>query len=70
MTKILEVKEIDIKNTSVFNFIEILNSKGLIKKYYDEIPNVEVEYFTEKEENKILQTEEYINLSKLIDKTF
>ncbi|MDQ7021987.1 MAG: hypothetical protein Q9M97_00375 [Candidatus Gracilibacteria bacterium] len=48
MTKILEVKEIDIKNTSVFNFIEILNSKGLIKKYYDEIPNVEVEIFYRK----------------------
>jgi len=70
MTQILEKEKIDIKNTSVFNFIEILNSKWLIKEYYDEIPNVEVEYFSKEEEKEIFKTPEYIKLNKLIDKTF
>jgi len=70
MLEVLEKNKVDIRNISVFNFIEILNSKGIIKEYYESIPNVEVEYFSEDEENKMKSTKEFIELNNIIDKKF
>jgi len=70
MSKILELENLDIKNISVFNFIEILNSKWIIKDYYDNIPDVKVEYFSKEEEEEMVNTKEFQELNRLIDNKF
>jgi len=70
MWVLLEKDKLNIKNISLFNFIEILNSKWIIREYYNNIPSVEVEYFSEEEEKKINNTKEFIKLNQLIDNKF
>lgn len=41
---------IDIKNISVYNFIEIINSKWIIEQYLKDLPNIKKEYFSYEEE--------------------
>jgi hypothetical protein len=68
MSKILEKDNIDLKNISVYNFLEILNSQWIIEKYYDNLVDVEIEYFTKEEEKEMDKT--FSKLNNLIDKKF
>ena len=43
-------KEININDISLFQFVDVLNSQGVLKKYFQSQPDVEIEYFSEKEE--------------------
>jgi len=61
---------IDIKNISVQNFLEIANSRWLIKQYFENIPDVEHEYFNVSDENEIIKSKEFSNLQNVISKKF
>jgi len=63
-------KEIDINNISLFQFVDVLNSQGVLKKYFESQPNVEIEYFSKKEEKEILATPQYKNFKNAINKEF
>ena len=66
----MNVKNIDIKNVSLFQFIDVMNSQWILKKYFEATPDVEMEYFSEKEEELILQTSEYKNLKTVLNEEF
>lgn len=61
---------IDIKNISVYSFLEIANAKWIISEYLKSIPEVKAEYFSENEENDILSSNEFINLENSINIKF
>jgi len=63
-------KNIDINNISLFQFVDVLNSQGVLKKYFESQPDVEIEYFTEEEEKKILATSQYKDFKNAINKEF
>ena len=64
------LKDIDIKNVSLFHFIDVINSQWILKKYFDSTPDVEIEYFSEKEEKEILATSQYKDFKNAINKEF
>ncbi len=64
------IKDIDIKKVSVFQMLDAMNSQGVLKKYFDESPKVEIEYFSKEEEKEILATNEYKNFKKAINSEF
>jgi hypothetical protein len=61
---------LDIKKISVYNFIEMANSQGIIREYFNSTPDIDVEYFSSKEENQILHSKEFNALQSVIDKKF
>ena len=61
---------LDIKNISVYNFLEIANSKGAIEQYLKSIPDIEDEYFSWEEENKIYSSKEFQILENSINQKF
>ncbi len=61
---------IDIKNISVYNFLEVINSKWIIKQYFESLPNIEEEHFSLDDEKQILQSIEYNKLKNTINKKF
>ena len=69
-TNITSIKDIDIKDVSLFQFIDVINSQWILKKYFESTPDVEIEYFSEKEEKEILATSQYKNFKNAINKEF
>ena len=69
-TNITSIKDIDIKDVSLFQFIDVINSQWILKKYFESTPDVEIEYFSEKEEKEILATSQYKNFKSAINKEF
>ena len=67
---ITDNKTIDINKISLFQFVEVLNSQWILKKYFESQPDVEIEYFSKQEEKEILNTPEYKNLKNAINKEF
>lgn len=61
---------VDIKNISVYNFLEIANAKWMINSYLKNIPNVEVEYFNEEDEKEINSSREFINFQNIVNQKF
>lgn len=61
---------VDIKNISVYNFLEIANAKWMINNYLRNIPDVEVEYFNEEEEKDINSSREFINFQNIVNQKF
>ncbi len=61
---------LDIKKISVYNFIEMVNSQGIIREYFNSTPDIDVEYFSPGEENQILHSKEFNALQSVIDKKF
>lgn len=61
---------IDIKNISIYNFLEIANSQWVIEQYLKSIPDIQEEYFSLEDENKISLTSEFNILESSIHKKF
>ncbi len=61
---------IDMKKISVYNFLEIANSKWIIEQYLKSIPDIEDENFSLIEEEQICSTKEFKNLEHSINKKF
>lgn len=61
---------IDMKKISVYNFLEIANSKWIIEQYLKSIPDIDDENFSSIEEKQIYSTEEFKNLENSINKKF
>ncbi|MCK9272099.1 hypothetical protein M0P65_00995 [Candidatus Gracilibacteria bacterium] len=61
---------LDIKKISVYNFVEILNTQGIIKQYFNNTSDVEVEYFNENEESKLLNSKNFKKLQNTISQKF
>ncbi|MDD5769890.1 MAG: hypothetical protein PHE25_02890 [Candidatus Gracilibacteria bacterium] len=60
----------DLKKISVYNFLEIINSKGIISQYFNDNPEIEVDYFDDKEEKEIINSSEFISFKSIVDKKF
>jgi len=69
-TTLIWKKEIDINNISLFQFVDVLNSQGVLKKYFESQPEVEIEYFSKEEEKEILATSQYKKFKNAINKEF
>jgi hypothetical protein len=61
---------LDIKKISVYNFVEILNTQWIIKQYFNNTSDVEVEYFNENEESKLLNSKNFKKLQNTISQKF
>ncbi len=66
----MDLQSIDIKKVSLFQFIDVMNTQGILKKYFESTPDVEIEYFSENEEKQILATSEYKNFKKALNQEF
>ena len=61
---------LDIKKISVYNFVEILNTQWVIKQYFNNTSDVEVDYFNENEEDKILNSQNFKKFQNTISQKF
>lgn len=59
---------LDIKKVSVYDFLEIMNSKWVLNDYLES--NVEIESFNDKEEQDILNSKEFKNFQSTINSNF
>lgn len=59
---------LDIKKVSVYDFLEIMNSKWVLNDYLES--NVEIESFNDKEEQDILNSKEFKNFQNTINSNF
>ena len=58
---------IDLKIVSVYDFLEIMNSKWVINDYINNSPEIEVEYFDEKVERELLESKGFLKLQNAIN---
>ncbi len=59
---------LDIKKVSVYDFLEIMNSKWVLNDYLDS--SVEIESFSDKEEQDILNSKEFKQFQSTLNSRF